>query len=584
MMDKKDSFSNLKNAKIMIVDDEPINIEVVQAFLEDEGYSDFVTVEDSTQAIDSLIKSKPDLLLLDLMMPNVSGFDILSAVRMHAKFQHLPIIILTAATDTENKIKALDLGATDFLAKPLDQSELVLRIRNTLGAKAYQDQLAFYDPLTKLPNRELFMEEFSWAVDSAIRFDERLALLNIEIDNFNSLKDTIGIVNSDQVLQLTAERIERTIRKADLAGFSTASGTNERKLFHFDSHVFTVLLSRLDNVETAATVAERILTEIRTPIPVDNRELMLTASAGIVSCPDDSRDISELLLLASSAKDYAKKNGGGKIQFSSKAISSMYEQRLEMESQLHKAIENREFVLYYQPKVSFSTGRIEGAEALIRWPKDDRLIPPGDFIPLAEETGMIVPIGLWCLQEGCRQLKSWQENSGQQFSLSINLSAKQLADDQFLKDVQDVVEESGIDPQSITLELTESLLIDNIEEKILLLQRLKKIGFKISIDDFGTGYSSLSYLRRLPIDELKIDRSFVMEISDHRQSRAIVATIVYLANSLRMTTVAEGIEQKRELDFIKGLKCDQYQGFLFSRPIPADDFIELLQQHNDQSN
>ena len=571
-----DNIKMLKTATIMIVDDEPINIEVVQAFLEDEGYTNFITVEDAKQAMDILVEKRPDLLLLDLMMPDVSGFDILTAVRTHSKFKYLPVIILTAATDTRNKLKALELGATDFLAKPLDQSELVLRVRNTLAAKAYQDQLAYYDPLTKLPNRQLFLEEFSWAVDSAVRFNDQLVLLNIEIDHFNSIKDTVGIQSSDKVLQLTAQRIENVIRNNDLAGVTTTQTVSDRKLFHLDSYVFTVLLSRVENAENAALVAERILKEIRTPIPVTNKELLLTASIGIATCPKDSGQVSELMLLASSAKDYAKNLGGNRLQFSSSDISSMYEKRLEIETKLRKAVDNGEMVLYYQPKVDMATGKITGAEALIRWQSEGSLIGPNQFIPLAEETGLIIPIGLWCLQEGCRQLHSWHQQHNQNLGLSINLSAKQFVDEAFLQSIEKTVKDSQIDPSLITLELTESLLIDDIEEKIEVLKKLKKIGFKISIDDFGTGYSSLNYLRQLPVDELKIDRSFVMETTTHRQSRAIVATIVYLAKSLKLLTVAEGVEQEKELAFIKQLQCDQVQGFYFYRPQPAKDFEALI--------
>jgi PleD family two-component response regulator len=268
MFSRTEGLSEMKSAKIMIVDDEDINIAVVQTFLEDEGYTDFITIDDSSQAVATLIEERPDLLLLDLIMPQVSGFEILAEVRSLQKFAHLPVIILTAATDSANKIKALELGATDFLAKPLDESELVLRVRNTLGAKAYQDQLAFYDPLTKLPNRQLFMEEFSRSIDSAIRYDESLCLLSIEVDDSSSLKDQIGIASRDLVLQQIADRIETTIRKSDLTGITEESGHHEEKTYHFDSHVFMVLLSRVKTTEAVGFIASRILEEIKAPISI----------------------------------------------------------------------------------------------------------------------------------------------------------------------------------------------------------------------------------------------------------------------------------------------------------------------------
>jgi EAL domain-containing protein (putative c-di-GMP-specific phosphodiesterase class I) len=252
-----------------------------------------------------------------------------------------------------------------------------------------------------------------------------------------------------------------------------------------------------------------------------------------------------------------------------------YEKRLSVETKLRHALEKNQFVLHYQPKVALDTGEIVGAEALIRWQTEDALIQPNDFIPLAEDTGLIIPIGLWCLEEACRQLKRWHQ-AGATLSLAVNLSARQFADRVFINSVEKIVSQSGIDPNYVTLELTESLLMDDLQEKLFLMQKLNDIGFKLSIDDFGTGYSSLSYLRKLPVHELKIDRSFIMETTKSENSRAIVATVIFLAKQLGLSTVAEGIEQVEELNFLQQLDCDQYQGFYFSRPVPCSEFVKLL--------
>ena len=358
-----EKYQGLKDAKIMIVDDEPINIDVVQAFLEEEKYRNFVTVEDSRQAMEQLEVARPDLLLLDLMMPEVSGFDILSTVRAHPKFKYLPVIILTASTDTQNKLKALELGATDFLAKPLDQSELGLRVRNTLAAKAYQDQLTYYDALTELPNRHLFLEDLSWALKTATAKKKQLALLSIEIDNFDRIKDTIGLSAGDGVLRQVVHRIQKVVREVDVLGRSTNDEVSRMDLFHLDSSSFSLIIDRLHAPDYAAEVAKRILKTLRIPMRVAGDDIYVTVSIGIASNPPESGKSSELLRLASRARDYAKEMGGDCFQFSSRAINTSYKERLSLKHKLRKAPEKNEFVLYYQPKVEIKTGVVKGAES-----------------------------------------------------------------------------------------------------------------------------------------------------------------------------------------------------------------------------
>ena len=575
-----DKYQNLKNAKIMIIDDEPINIDVVQAFLEDEDYFNFITVEDSTRAMKVLEEARPDLLLLDLLMPEVSGFDILKAARAHPKFKFLPIIILTASTDTRNKLKALDLGATDFLSKPLDSSELVLRVRNTLAAKAYQDQLTYYDSLTKLPNRHLFLEQLSWTIKKAKRHNEQLALLSIEIDNYDKVVDTIGFRTGDEILRTVAHRIQKVIRESDILGRYADSKDATIDFYHLEGSNFSLIIDRIRAAEFAAVVADRIIKALRNPVSVAGKDIYVTTSIGIATSPPEGKEPAELMRLAASAKDYAKKRGGDSFQFSSSSISEMYEKRLKLETRLRKALENEELILYYQPKVDLKTGTIEGVEAVLRWKVDGTIILPNDFIPLAEETGLIVPIGEWILYEACRQLKEWHQLDQMPISMSVNLSARQFADPNFLPTIKKILDDSGIDKQFLTLELTESLLLRENENNIKIMRSLKEMGLKLSIDDFGTGYSSLSYLRNLPIDELKIDRSFIKDLSQSYESRAIVSTIIFLARSLNLSTVAEGIEKEEELACLMELDCQQYQGFLFSPAVPGHELVKLISHKN----
>jgi diguanylate cyclase (GGDEF)-like protein len=578
LIDEK--YQGLKDAKIMIVDDESINIHVVQAFLEEEKYRNFVIVDDSRQAMKLLEKTRPDIMLLDLLMPNVSGFDILSAVRVHSKFKYLPVVILTASIETQDKLKALDLGATDFLAKPVDPSELCLRVRNTLAAKAYQDQLTYYDAQTKLPNRNLLLEDLSWALKTAKGNKKQLALLSIEIDKFDRIKDTIGLSAGDGVLRLVANRIQKVIREFDVHRRSADDEVTRMALFHLDSGSFSLIIDQLDAADYAAMVAERIIKKLRNPLRVSGSDIYVTVSIGIATTPPESDKSSELLRLASSAKDYAKKQGGDSFQFSSSAINVIYKKRLNLEVKLREALRKKEFALYYQPKVDIISGVVKGVESLLRWESDESIVLPGDFIPLAEDTGLIIPIGQWVLSEACRQLKVWHQSARNPITMAVNISAKQFSDPNFLSTLKQIIDSSKIDARFLTLELTESLLIGNIDEKIKVMKSMKDIGLKLSIDDFGTGYSSLNYLRKLPLDELKIDRSFIMEVPTKKDSRAIVATIVFLARRLGLSTVAEGVEKKEELEFMQKLGCNQYQGFFFSRPVPSKELTKLLSHKN----
>jgi diguanylate cyclase (GGDEF)-like protein len=575
----QDDFQRLLNATIMIVDDEPITMEVVQAFLEEADYRSFVLIEKSTQAMNALEETRPDILLLDLIMPDVSGYDILEAIRAHPKLKHLPVIILTSSSDAKSKLRALDLGANDFLAKPVDPSELILRVRNTLAAKAYVDQLAYYDPLTNLPNRQMFMERLEWGLKWAKRDNKHLALLSIEVDQFDKFRDTIGLLAGDEVLRKVAHRIEGVVRAVDLLGRFEIEKDTDVNLFRFEGGTFTLLLHNLHSEENAALVAERILQSIREPLLVQDNEIYLTASIGIATYPTEKRDCAGLLRLASSAKDYAKNKGGDSFQFSSVAINRQYRNRLSLEAKLRKALERNELVLHYQPKVDFNAGAIIGVEALLRWQSGDNgLIPPHNFIPVAEETGLIIPIGEWVLSQACRQVTKWSHAGRISVGMAVNLSAIQLRDYELPSIVTRIIEHSGIDPQLLTLELTESTLMSDVEGKIDMMNRLKEIGLKLAIDDFGTGFSSLNYLRKLPIDELKIDRSFLVDLSEDTNSRAIVSSVIYLARSLGLRTVAEGVETEEQLHFLQKEGCDQYQGFYFSPPLPKTELFELLRQ------
>ena len=560
-----------------MADDESITMAVVQTFLEEFGYSNFIQVEDSLKVMEALELNLPDILLLDLIMPGKSGMDILYEIRNHPKMSRLPVVVLTASSDAQDKLKALELGATDFLSKPVDQSELGLRIRNTLAAKAYTDQLAYYDPITKLPNSTMFQDRLDWALAKAKRYGENLALFHINLDQFGRVNATIGFNASNTVLIMLAERLKEVVRSIDMLSTAPDDLSGNLGLFRAEGSGFTLLLNQPKNAESSAIVASRILRTIREPIVMDGNEIVVTTSIGIATFPEEGGDAETLHRLAISAKDYGRNKGGDNFHFSSKSINAIYEKRLKMESRLRKAIDRNELHLYYQPKVKVQTGEIDGVEALIRWQNETLgFVSPVDFIPLAEETKLIIPIGEWVLLEACKNLVTWGEIGKKTVSMAVNVSPLQIEDPNYIDTVKNVLSTTGVNPRLIKLEITEGLFLDNVEEKIVKLKALKALGVQISIDDFGTGYSSLSYLGKLPVDELKIDRSFIIDVESNEENRAIIASIIYMAHRLQLSTVAEGIENSNQLEYIKNQQCDIYQGFYFSRPLPIDEITQLI--------
>ncbi len=568
---------NLVNATIMMIDDEEITMDIVQAYLEEDGYSNFVKEVNSSQAMLTLEKVNPDTLFLDLVMPEKSGFEILAEIRQHPKFKHLPVIILTSSTDTEDKLKALELGATDLLAKPVDQSELRLRLRNTLGSKAYVDQLVFYNSVTNLPNKHLFKEHLNWVFDKAIRHEEAIALLSIALDNLGEINAAMGQSSGDEVLREIANRIERVTRQSDFLSSSIEKEKAAHSVYHTEGNIFSLVLDRIELAQDAATVATRIMNAFKEPMTIGDLEVYITLSIGIATYPSEGNDSATLMQLADNARNFIKKRGGNAFQFSSKAINGMYERKMSMESMLRSALKNDEFVLHYQPKVNVRTGQIQGVEALLRWNNGSNgIISPVDFIPLAEETGLIVPIGEWILNEACRQLTDWRNKAALPLTMNINLSTVQFNDDNLLAILNKAIAEHKTPPKLLTLEITESLLMNDIDHKISIMRKIRDMGLKISIDDFGTGYSSLSYLTKLPVNELKIDRSFIINTPHMSDSNAIVQTVIFLAKKLGLKTIAEGVETNPQLQFLNTIECDEYQGFLFSRPLPAESFYQVF--------
>jgi diguanylate cyclase (GGDEF)-like protein len=556
-------------AVIMMVDDEELIIELTKAHLEEAGYRNFASTTESPGAVALMQRERPHVVLLDINMPKMNGFQVLEAMRADAVLRHIPAIVLTSADDPETKLKALGLGAADFLRKPVDASELVLRLRNTLAAKAYQDYLAYYDRGTGLANRRRFMDELTGAARDAEQQERTGAVLQFDLDRFKQVNDALGPAAGDLLIRQAGQRIREALEALAQPGESRA----ERALAaRSGGDEFSVMLPAIANVEYAARVAEALLQGLARPYKIEDKELHVTSSIGIALFPADGKDTDELMKNAAAALQQAKQGGRNAYRFYSKEFNAKAAQRLTIEADLRKALERGELRLFYQPKFGSAGNEVCAAEALLRWQHPARgLVPPNDFIPVAEESGLIVPVGEWALHEACRQLGEWQKAGLRKVPIAVNVSPRQFQPE-LPAVVRRAVGESG-QAGYLTLELTESSVMSDPKRAIELLHELKAMGMKLSIDDFGTGYSSLSYLHKLPLSELKIDRSFINTITAEGPA-ALVDVIIAMAHSLGLTVVAEGVETQLQADYLRKRGCEELQGYLFSKPVPAAEFAE----------
>ncbi|MDM5226643.1 EAL domain-containing protein [Cytobacillus sp. NJ13] len=428
-------------------------------------------------------------------------------------------------------------------------------------------ELAFFDQDTGLPNRIKFTEQLEMEVKRARKKQKKLAVLSIDIDRFKIINDSLGHFAGDMVLKEISERIERVLPSGSYLG-------------RFSGDKFTLVLSREATIEKVMKVSKKILEEISLPISQSNQEFIVTASIGASLHPDDGSDEHLLLKNADIATNRSKQQGGNRVTFFSMEMNQQAMVRLELESYLRKALQKNEFYLCYQPLIDLETGNLYGSEALIRWnhPKLGR-VSPGEFIPLAEETGLIEDIGGWVLRSACKQNKRWQMLGYESLSISVNVSAYQFQQPGFLQEVKMALELSGMEPQYLTLELTESTMLRNVEYSIQVMQALQDIGVKVSIDDFGTGYSSLSYLKDLPINTLKIDRSFINNLRLNTSDVAIVKAIITMGHGLAVKVVAEGVETQEQIELLKELKCHYAQGFYIHKPLMTREFEEGLSKY-----
>ena len=479
----------------------------------------------------------------------------------------------------EHDLEALEISLeTRFVTRDKNTVLAIVRdITERKNAEAKIYNLAYYDELTELPNRELFGQSLERTIDVAKRDKQKFAVLFVDLDRFKRINDTLGHSIGDELLKDVADRLAKCTRSTDSVAHLDSVVGGRIKLARLGGDEFVIKLYGIDAVETVGAIASRIIDALTPPFTCAGHQLVVTPSIGIALYPQDGQTGEELLMNADSAMYRAKSVGRNNYKFYSETMRTKSLHRLDLENLIRTAIDEEQFELYFQPKVAAESFRLVGAEALIRWHHPDRgNITPDDFIPIAEETGLIVPIGQWVLREACKQVKVWSTSPVGPVPVSVNISSHQFRDNGLVKDVFAAVASAGIGTNLLELEITESVLLQDVDKTLVELKALRKAGVSLSIDDFGTGYSSLSYLKRFPIDTIKIDRSFVEDLHQDADDAAICAAILAMAKQLGLNVVAEGVETMEQLAFLRRHGCDHIQGFICSKALSATDFFALL--------
>lgn len=689
-----DLVSSRKTPLLLVVDDELVGRIYIEKALQSEGY-DVITAENGQQAFDMVKKYSPNMVIMDVMMPVMDGYQSCVAIRAEEKQLKVPILMLTGLDDIESVEKSFDSGATDFIVKPVNLAIFKQRVRH--GLKMWQSDLEiyqqhirqthaykiakmgyweweietnqlyfsdevyimmalrredfsdardalrartsaddfekiklaseatikqgvpyslnhhvirpdnqvqvihhhaelvkneqgqvvklsgvaqditesylaeekirhqlYYDSLTELPNRTMFQDQLETVLKTSSRIMDGLTILFINLDRFKNINDSYGHDVGDKFLIMIANKLNQITRSNDLIA---RVGVDE----------FALILEGISSNAGIDNVARKVLAVFSGTHNIDDYELMITASIGIACSSPNNCDKEELIQQADLAMQHVKKVGGNQFCFYSKQMISGAYHALIVEKELRQAIERDELILFYQPKVCISTGKIKGMEALIRWQHPEKgLISPFDFIPIAEETGLIIQIGKWVFEEACRQTRLWHQQGYEHLTVSINVSAKQFHQQDFVDGILDTITMTGIAPYRIDLEITESCTMNNIEKTIRILKQFREMGIQISLDDFGTGFSSLSLLNQLPLDTLKVDIAFIKDINERGENGELAKLIITMAKTLGLKTVSEGVEAQHHIDFIQRNGGDEYQGFLFSKPVSAIEFEKIL--------
>ncbi|MBD0343882.1 MAG: EAL domain-containing protein [Coleofasciculus sp. Co-bin14] len=564
--------------KILVIEDErAIRINLLK-LLGAEGFH-VIAAENGKEGVQLAHTEPPDLIICDILMPELDGYGVLRTLQQDPVTATIPFIFLTAKSDRSDWRQGMNLGADDYLTKPFTRAELLEAIASRLQkqvslqeqhevklkhAEAQLNHMLRYNHLTNLPNRISLQEQFTQLLgQSEVPFGT-IPILSLGFGQLNRINNTLGPASGEFLLQAVAQRL------LDCVG-------TQGIVAHLGAAQFAILLTANVLKNEVIQIVESILEAFSSPFILDVHEILLTSTIGIALYGRDGCDLDTLLKHASVAREEAKKPGKKPYQFYIASIGANSQKALLLELELHQALARQEFQVYYQPKVHLLSGEIKGAEALVRWYHPERgAVSPAEFIPLAEKTGFIVPLGEWVLRTACAQAKAWQVAGFPPIQVAVNLSGYQFNQPHLSNLVVEILRETELEPRYLELEITESALVQNPEAALATLSELKSVGIQLSIDDFGTGYSSLSYLRQFPFDALKLDRSFICNLTKDAKNAAITMAILQMARSLNLKVVAEGVENQSQLAFLHRHQCDEIQGYWFSPPLSAETFEEVL--------
>ncbi|HEV7461929.1 MAG TPA: EAL domain-containing protein [Solirubrobacteraceae bacterium] len=558
----------MERLRVLLVEDNPGDAVLVREMLRTalDGHVDVVHLEALSEARRQVRELDAACVLLDLSLPDAVGLE--AVTQMQAAAPDIPIVVLSGIEDESLALRAVAHGAQDYLIKGRVDEVLISRsIRYAIERKRAEVALAhqaLHDPLTGLPNRALFLDRLEQALARARRSPVGIAVLFLDLDRFKVVNDSLGHEAGDRLLVDVAHRLRDVVRPGDTVA-------------RFGGDEFTILCD-VRGEHDAVLIAERVAAAVEAPFTLDDNEAFLTASLGIALTTEHEAARGEALIRDADAAMYrAKERGKSRYELFDSAMRARAVERLAVENELHRALDRGEFRVFYQPAVDLQTRETVGVEALVRWQHPERgLVGPDQFIALTEETGLIVPLGAWVLREACRQWRQWEQSGIRIPRISVNLSTRQLGQPDLVDAVVDVLEETGMDPGQLWLEITESTVLEDTESALVTLEALKGKGVRISLDDFGTGYSSLALLKRLPVDELKVDRSFVMGLGRDPQDSPIVSTVIGLAEALGLAAIAEGVETAAQADELLRIGCRFAQGYYFARPQPPERMTALL--------
>ncbi len=557
---------------ILVVDDEPTNTKLLDRILSKAGYQSIIVTNDPCQTIPLFHQHQPGVILLDLNMPQMDGFSVLSELRTNSPDTMPPVVVLTAQSDQASRLKALQGGARDFVTKPFDRTELLVRIENMLALKqAEQERVRFYayfDSVTGLPNRTYSVEMMRDLLANSAQKKRAVAVLMLSLQQFKRINQSFGHENGDRLLKLCKERIQTV-----LTGKQVILGRMEGARF-------LIVIPGVDSECSHLTDHIQKMTDaVQVPAEINGIEIRPISRIGIALFPVDADNTNDLLARAEAALAIANQQTHHAYAFCNPGTDAKVREQLELEAELHRALERQEFFLVYQPQVELITGRICGVEALLRWRHPHRgVVAPDQFIPMLEDTGLIIPASEWIMREAFRQIVTWHSAGIENLRIAVNLSPRQFQSNNLIAQIRQAIAETGIETHWVELEVTESLLIEDFPGTRQLLDKLTALGIRIALDDFGTGYSALTYLHAFPFHALKIDRSFVSSIGGSPKSEALLRGIIQLAKSLQFEVIAEGIETDVQRRYLLDHDCETGQGFGFCRPMLPTDLEPILQQ------